>query len=121
MILLIKECDIISAKNVDKYNRFRSITVAFRVSPEEQKELNRAIALSGLPKQEYCYRKCMEREVVVQPSPRVYKALKTQMEFILNELQRIDVGGSIEPELLDTIDLIATTMNGLKGDGNNGK
>ena len=30
-----------SAKNVDKYNRFRSITVAFRVSPEEQKELNR--------------------------------------------------------------------------------
>ena len=87
-----------SAKNVDKYNRFRSITVAFRVSPEEQKELNRAIALSGLPKQEYCYRKCMEREVVVQPSPRVYKALKTQMEFILNELQRIDVGGSIEQD-----------------------
>ena len=109
-----------SAKNVDKYNRFRSITVAFRVSPEEQKELNRAIALSGLPKQEY-YRKCMGREVVVQPNPRVYKALKTQMEFILNELQRIDVGGSIEPELLDTIDLIATTMNGLKGDDNNGK
>lgn len=110
-----------SAKNVDKYNRFRSITVAFRVSPEEQKELNRAIALSGLPKQEYCYLKCMEREVVVQPNPRVYKALKTQMEFILNELQRIDVGGSIEPELLATIDLITTTMNGLKGDGNNGK
>ena len=71
-----------SAKNVDKYNRFRSITVAFRVSPEEQKELNRAIALSGLPKQEYCYRKCMEREVVVQPNPRVYKALKTQMELM---------------------------------------
>ena len=59
--------------------------------------------------------------MVVQPSPRVYKALKTQMGFILNELQRIDVGGSIEPELLDTIDLIATTMNGLKRDGNNGK
>ena len=43
-----------SAKNIDKYNRFRSITVAFRVSPEEQKELNRAIALSGLPKQSNC-------------------------------------------------------------------
>lgn len=89
-----------SAKNVDKHNRFRSITVAFRVSPEEQKELNRAIALSGLPKQEYCYRKCMEREVVVQPSPRVYKALKTQMGFILNELQRIDVGGALSRRFL---------------------
>ena len=54
-----------SAKNVDKHNRFRSITVGFRVSPEEQEELNRAVALSGLPKQEYCYRKCMGREVVV--------------------------------------------------------
>ena len=43
-----------SAKNVDKYNRFRSITVGFRVSPEEFDELNRAVALSGLPKQEYC-------------------------------------------------------------------
>mgnify|MGYP007090517884 FL=1 len=110
-----------SAKNVDRHNRFRSITVGFRVSPEEQEELNRAVALSGLPKQEYCYRKCMGRDVVVQPNPRVYKALKTQMEFVLNELQRIGVGGSIEPELLDTIDLIATTMNGLKGDDNNGK
>ena len=71
-----------TAKNVDKRNRFRSITVGFRVSPEEQAELNRAVALSGLPKQEYCYRKCMNREVVVQPNPRVFKALKTQMEGI---------------------------------------
>ena len=62
-----------SSKNVDKHNRFRSITVGFRVSPEEQEELNRAVALSGLPKQEYCYRKCMGREVVVQPNPRVSK------------------------------------------------
>ena len=110
-----------SAKSRDEHNRWRNITVGFRVSPEENEQLNEAVALSGLPKQEYCYRKCMEREVVVQPSPRVYKALKTQMEFILNELQRIDVGGSIEPELLDTIDLIATTMNGLKGDRHNGR
>ena len=36
-----------SAKNVDRKNRFRSITVGFRVSPEEQEELNRAVALSG--------------------------------------------------------------------------
>ena len=43
-----------SAKNRDRHNRFRSITVGFRVSPEEQEQLNRAGALSGLPKQEYC-------------------------------------------------------------------
>ena len=104
-----------SAKNVDRHNRFRSITVGFRVSPEEQEELNRAVALSGLPKQEYCYRKCMERDVVVQPNPRVHKALRTQMAAILAELERIAAGDSVPDELLSTINLIATTMNGLKG------
>ena len=105
-----------SAKNVDKHNRFRSITVGFRVSPEENEELNRAVALSGLPKQEYCYRKCMGREVVVQPNPRVYKVLKNQMAAILLELERIAAGDCIADELLRTIDLIAVTMNGIKGD-----
>lgn len=47
-----------SAKNVDRHNRFRSITVGFRVSPKENEQLNRAVALSGLPKQEYCYNIC---------------------------------------------------------------
>lgn len=108
-----------SAKNVDNHNRFRNITVGFRVSPEENEELNRAVALSGLPKQEYCYRKCMGREIVVQPNPRVHKALKTQMVSILNELQRIAVGENIQTELLDTIDLITITMHGLKGDDAN--
>lgn len=105
-----------TAKNVDKRNRFRSITVGFRVSPEEQAELNRAVALSGLPKQEYCYRKCMNREVVVQPNPRVYKALKTQMDGIYEELQRIAQGDDVADDILDTIDLIAVMMKGLKGD-----
>ena len=108
-----------SAKNVDRNNRFRSITVGFRVSPEEQEELNRAVALSGLPKQEYCYRKCMEREVVVQPNPRVYKALKTQMAAIHEELERIAAGNIVPDELLSTIDLIAVTMQGLKGEDAN--
>ena len=105
-----------SAKNVDRHNRFRSITVGFRVSPEEQEELNRAVALSGLPKQEYCYRKCMGREIIVQPNPRAQKALKTQMNFILEELQRIAAGENVQPELLETIDLVAVMMHGLKGD-----
>ena len=73
-----------SAKNVDRHNRFRNITVGFRVSPEENEEINRAVALSGLSKQEYCYRRCMERDVVVQGNPRVYKALKNQMARYFN-------------------------------------
>ena len=105
-----------SAKNLDKYNRFRSITVGFRVSPEEFDELNRAVALSGLSKQEYCYRKCMNRDVVVQGNPRVYKQLKVNLEMVLSELKRIENGAEINAELLETIQLINTTLYGLKGE-----
>lgn len=105
-----------SAKNLDKHNRFRSITVGFRVSPEENEEINRAVALSGLPKQEYCYQRCLERDIVVRGNPKVYKALKTQMAAILAELERISAAGEVSDELLRTIRLITVTMDGMKGD-----
>ncbi len=103
-----------SVKNVDRRNRFRSVTVGFRVSPEENEELNRAVALSGIPKQEYCYRKCMNRNVLVQGNPRLYKALKSQMSDILNALQRISNCENVSEEMLATIDLITITLGGLK-------
>lgn len=110
-----------SAKNVDRHNRFRNITVGFRVSPEENAEINRAVALSGLSKQGYCYRRCMERDVVVQGNPRVYKALRNELAAVLAELQRIEAGNGIDDELLDTIELIAVILGGLKGEDGNGE
>ena len=104
-----------SARNRDDHNRWRSITVGFRVSPEENEQINAAVALSGLPKQEYCYRRCMEREIVVQGNPRVYRALRTHLAAVLEELRRIEAGGEVRDELLETIRLINTTLNGMKG------
>ena len=104
-----------SAKNRDNHNRWRSITVGFRVSPEENEQINAAVALSGLPKQEYCYRRCMEREIVVQGNPKVYRALRTHLAAVLEELRRVEAGGEVRDELLETIRLINTTLNGMKG------
>ena len=103
-----------AAKNVDEHNRWRNVTVGFRVSPEENEQLNTAVALSGLPKQEYCYRRCMNREIVVQGNPRVYKALKNRLEAVLDELKRIENSGELRDELLDDIELITRTLNGMK-------
>lgn len=103
-----------SLKNRDEHNRWRNITVGFRVSPEENELLNRAVALSGLPKQEYCYRRCMNRDVVVQGNPRVFKALRNQLGDVLSELQRIEAGGDVNDELLDLIEMIADILGGLK-------
>ena len=107
-----------SAKNVDRHKRFRNITVGFRVSPEENEALNAAVKLSGLPKQEYCYRRCLERDIVVQGNPRVYKALRDQLAAVLTELQRIENAGGVTDELLELIELITVTLYGMKGEQN---
>ena len=105
-----------SAKNVDRHNRFRNITVGFRVSPEENEQLNRAVALSGLPKQEYCYRKCLNRDITVKPNPGVCKAMNVHMLSILKELQRLSQGENPKDELLEDIALITKMLNDMKED-----
>lgn len=102
-----------SARNLDKHNRFRCITVGFHVSPEEHEHINKAVAMSGLSKQEYCYRRCLERDIVVQGNPKVYKALKDQLAEVLEELKRIEAGQSVDDELLENISLITRTLQGL--------
>ncbi len=103
-----------SRKNRDDHNRWRNITVGFRVSPEENEQINIAVALSGLPKQEYCYRRCLNRDIVVHGNPRVYKALKTELTAVLEELKRISTAGEIRDELLQDIQLITWTLYGMK-------
>ena len=105
-----------SAKNRDNKNRWRNITVGFRVSPEENERINKAVALSGLPKQEYCYRRCLNQDVVVQGNPRVYKALRNELAAVLAELRRIEAGACVDGELMDTIELIAAIMDGMRED-----
>ena len=105
-----------SAKNLDRHNRWRNKTVAFRVSPEEDEQIETAVRLSGLTKQDYITRRLLCREVVVQGNPRVYKALRNEFAAVLAELQRIEAGGSVDGELLDAIRLIAAIMDGMRED-----
>lgn len=43
-----------SEKNRDDKNRWRNVTIAFRMSPEENEELNNRVKLSGFrTKQDY--------------------------------------------------------------------
>ena len=105
-----------SAKNLDKHNRWRNKTVAFRVSPEEDEQLEIFVKLSGLTKQDYITRRLLEKEIVVQGNPRVYKALREQLAAMLDELRRIEARQGVSDELLDTIHMIATIMNGMQED-----
>lgn len=103
-----------SAKNLDNHNRWRNKTVAFRVSPEEDVQIETAVQLTGLTKQDYIIRRLLNRDVVVQGNPRVYKALRDQLAAVLYELRRIEDGAGISDDLLDTINMIAAIMDGMK-------
>lgn len=103
-----------SLKSLDNKGRWRNKTVAFRVSPEEDERIETAVRLSGLTKQDYIVRRLQCLDIVVQGNPRVYKALRNQLSAVLDELQRIDSGEQIDDDLLDTIQLVTKTMDGLK-------
>ena len=104
-------------KNLDSKGRWRNKLVGFRVSEEEAKLIDNCVALSGLTKQDYIIRRLQCRDVVVQGNPRVYKALRNELATVLSELKRIESGGNVTDELLDTIEQINTTLYGMKGDG----
>lgn len=103
-------------KALDSKGRWRNRTVAFRVSEEEAKLLNDCVQLSGLTKQDYIIRKLLCRDVVVQGNPRVYKALKNQMAAIYEELKRLETCSEENDELLYTLQVVAITLDGMKGE-----
>ena len=105
-----------SLKNRDNHNRLRNKTVAFRVSPEEDTQIETFVKLSGLTKQDYITRRLLNRDIVVQGNPRVYKALRDQLAAVLGELRRMEAGGGVDDELLATIRLITVTLGGMKED-----
>lgn len=103
-----------SAKIYDGKGRFRGKIVSFRCSEEENALLNAAVKLSGLTKQDYIISKVTNREIVVQPNTRVYKALKDKLEEVLTELKRIESGVEVDEDLLEVIRHINVTLNGIK-------
>ena len=103
-------------RTLDYKGRWRNHTVAFRVSDEEAKQINDLVALSGLTKQDYITRRLLCWDVVVQGNPRVYKALKNQMAAIYEELKRLKTLSPDNDELLYTLQVIAITLYGLKGE-----
>ena len=103
-----------SAKNMDHQGRWRSVTVAFRVSPEEDKLIESAVRMVGLTKQDYIIKKLTDRSVIVQGNPKVYRGLLLEMRSLLEELKRINSGDTVNEDILTRIDLITSIMSGMR-------
>ena len=79
-----------SEKRKDEKNRWRNKVVAFRMSPEEAKELDDKVALSGLSKQDYIIECLLHHEIHVVCGRKVAKEMQMYLEAILEELQEMN-------------------------------
>ena len=100
-------------KVMDAQGRWRSKTVSFRMSPEKNALLDSYAQLSGMTKQDYMIARLLQKEIVVQGNPRVYKALRNQLNAVWVELRRIESAGQMEPERMDQMEYIVRIMEGL--------
>ena len=101
------------SRNLYKHNP--TVTL-MRTTAEENEQIDAAVRLSGLTKQDYITKRLLCRDVVVQGNPRVYKALRNELAAVLAELQRIEAGAGVDEELMDNIELIAAIMDGMRED-----
>lgn len=71
------------------------------MSPEENAELDRLISLSGMTKQDYIIDRLQNKEIIVNPNPRVFKALRTEISALTDELKRLSEVSKDNDELME--------------------
>mgnify|MGYP000004956262 FL=1 len=104
-----------SRKNRDKYNRFRSKTIAFRVSEEENKTLETKVTLSGLTKQDYLIHCIEQRDYVIDgKNTRVWKALKQQLDVFIKRFCEIDDISKLENDELEVLEYMLQIIIAIK-------
>ena len=101
-----------SLKNRDNHNRWRNKTVAFRVSPEEDRQIETFVKLSGLTKQDYIIARLLKFEITVQGNPKVYKAMKQELAFLC---ARLSESGSLpDSDWAARLDHLLLLLDGMK-------
>ena len=94
----------------DRSGRRRSVTVAFRVSPEEAGRIDALVAASGLTKQDYIVHRLENTQVTVVPNSRAQKGLADAMARVYAELRRIERGSELSPDLTDLVATLGKTF-----------
>ena len=104
-----------SEKNRDDKNRWRNVTIAFRMSPEENEELNNRVKLSGFrTKQDYIIQSVLHQKVVVTGNPLMLVQFRQNLQKIELELERIEKASDMDGELLTPIRSMLEILEGFK-------
>ncbi len=104
-----------SEKVKDEKNRWRNKTIAFRLSPEENEELEKKYRLLGYrTKQDYLIDSVLKNKVIAMGNMQMIYQFKRSLEEILSELQRIDKSEEMGEELMTPIRTMLEIMEAIK-------
>ena len=93
-----------SQKNKDDHNRLRSRTIAFRMSPEEEAELNDRVKLLGYrTKQDYLIYAVLHNEVNAVGNALMLVQFRKDLREILTELKRLNSVSEMDEELMTPV------------------
>lgn len=107
-----------SQKKKDDKNRWRNLTVAFRVSPEENEELNMRVKLSGAEtKREYIIQSVLHQQVIARGNPLMLVTFRKELQHIEGELERLASIDEMDSELLTPIRSMLEILEGFCKDG----
>lgn len=79
-----------SEKNLDRKQRWRNISVSFRVSPQEAATIDMMVKTSGMTKQDYCVKRLLCEDIIVHPNIRIQKYLREYLITLTDELKRLE-------------------------------
>ena len=96
-----------SQKNLDRKKRWRNITIAFRVSKEENKRINELVAMSGMTKQDYITQRLENEKITVVANSLVYLQIVSRIEKLYGELKQIQTGLPLSEATEEAIELIS--------------
>ena len=96
---------------VEKHRK-RYRTVAFRMSDDELRELEKRVTLSGRQKQDYLIKSALYQKIVVVGNQVQFEKLRTQLDEIVVELKRITHAEDITSDLLAPIRTAVEIING---------
>lgn len=104
-----------SQKKKDDKNRWRSLTIAFRLSPEENEELNMRVKLSGAEtKQEYIIQSVLHQQVIAKGNPLMLVTFRRELQHIERELERLTSIDEMDSELLTPIRSMLEILEGFR-------
>lgn len=104
-----------SKKVRDDKNRWRNKIIAFRLSPEENEELEKRYKLLGYrTKQDYLIDSVLKNNVIAMGNMQMIYQFKRNLEEILSELQRIDKADDMSEELMTPIRTMLEIMEAIK-------